>query len=184
MTDTKELWLIRHGQTEANARHEFAGWIDVALTDQGRAEAAALRPRLEIESFDGVWSSDLQRAVHTARLAFGEPRQDPRLREMSFGVLEGRTWHQADEAVQKALGDFQSFDAPEGETGSVFRKRLHEFIDDLGSGRHLLFTHGGAIRALIGPLGHDRFLETGEIAVVDWTAQQVIRILEKQPLQP
>ncbi len=179
MADSNHLWLIRHGQTEANAAHQFAGWTDVALTDQGRDEARALAERLAAESFDGVWSSDLQRAVHTARLAYGEPIQDRRLREMHFGALEGRTWHQADEMVQKALEDFQHFDAPQGETAAVFRARLYEFLDELPGGQQLLFTHGGVIRALTGPMGHDRFLQTGEIAVVDWTARSVLEILEK-----
>lgn len=179
MADSLHLWLIRHGQTEANARYEFAGWVDVALTEQGRDEARALEPRLAAESFDGVWSSDLQRAVHTARLAHSEPRQDPRLREMDFGLLEGRTWDQADEALQRALQDFQCFDAPQGETAMEFHARLHEFLAELPAGRQLIFTHGGVIRALTGPLGHDRFLQTGEIAVVDWTARTVLQILEK-----
>jgi probable phosphoglycerate mutase len=179
MADSNYLWLVRHGQTEANAAHQFAGWTDVALTDQGRDEARALADRLAAESFDGVWSSDLQRAVHTARLAHGEPRQDRRLREMHFGDLEGRTWHQAQELAQKAIDDFQSFDAPGGETAAVFHARLHEFLEELTGGQQLIFSHGGVIRALIGPLGHDRFLQTGEIAVVDWAAQKVLRILEK-----
>jgi probable phosphoglycerate mutase len=179
MANAIQLWLIRHGQTEANARHEFSGWMDVALTAQGQDEARALRPRLAAESFDGVWSSDLQRAVHTARLAHSEPRQDPRLREMHFGTLEGCTWDRADEALREALQHFQRFDAPGGETAAVFHARLHEFLDELPSGRQLIFAHGGVIRALIGPLGHDQFLQTGEIAVVDWNAQKVLQILEK-----
>jgi len=179
MAESTHLWLIRHGQTEANARHEFSGWRDVALTPRGREEARALRPRLAAESFDGVWSSDLQRAVHTARLAHSEPSQDSRLREMHFGTLEGCTWDRVDESLRKALGHFQRFDAPGGETAAVFRGRLYAFLDELPPGRQLIFTHGGAIRALIGPLGHDQFLQTGEIAVVDWTARQVLQILEK-----
>jgi len=179
MADSLHLWLIRHGQTEANARHEFSGWIDVALTDQGRDEARALGPRLAPEPFDGVWSSDLQRAVHTARLAHSEPRQDRRLREMNFGLLEGRTWDNADEALRRGLQDFQRFDAPQGETAVEFHARLDEFFGELTRGRHLIFTHGGVIRALTGPLGHDRFMQTGEIAVVDWTARKVLQILEK-----
>lgn len=185
MANVLELWLIRHGQTEANARQEFAGWSDVALTEQGRAEARALRGRLEAAAesgargFDGVWASDLQRAVHTARLAFGEPRVDVRLREMNFGELEGRGWNQADEAVRRALLDFGRFDAPGGETGAAFRARVHGFLDELAPGRHLLFTHGGLIRAVTGPLGRDEFPQTGEIAVVDWTAKRLIEVVER-----
>lgn len=180
MPEVLELWLIRHGQTEANARQEFAGWSDVALTEQGRAEARALRERLEgAGDVAGVWASDLQRAVHTARLAFGEPTIDERLREMNFGELEGRAWQAADAAVRRALLDFGRFDAPGGETAAAFRARLHGFLDELAPGRHLVFTHGGVIRAVTGPLGRDEFPQTGEIAVVDWTARKLLQVVKR-----
>ena len=60
-----------------------------AAHGEGERQAAALRPRLAGQAFDSVWASDLDRAVNTARLAWGEPRQDARLREMSFGALGG-----------------------------------------------------------------------------------------------
>ncbi|HSD65513.1 MAG TPA: histidine phosphatase family protein, partial [Vicinamibacteria bacterium] len=88
----RELWLVRHGETPASRGRTLAGWTDVPLTEHGEGQAAALRPLVAGERFDGVWSSDLRRAVTTARLAWGEPRPDARLREMSFGTLEGRPW--------------------------------------------------------------------------------------------
>ena len=39
MTVTHTLVLLRHGESEWNAKNLFTGWVDVALTDKGRAEA-------------------------------------------------------------------------------------------------------------------------------------------------
>ncbi len=162
----KELWLVRHGRTAANAEGVFSGWLDVALTPEGREQAAALQPRLAEASFDGVWSSDLQRAVETARLAFGEPVQDERLREMHFGELEGLPWDRVSPEHARGLMTFKDFAPPGGETIPKVRERLLAFIDSLAPGRHLIFSHGGAIRVLTAHLGEDRFVGNAEVLVV------------------
>jgi probable phosphoglycerate mutase len=59
----RELWLVRHGETPASKGRTLAGWTDVPLTPHGEEQAAALRPLLAREQFDGVWSSDLRRTV-------------------------------------------------------------------------------------------------------------------------
>src|SRR5512143_1769281 len=103
----RELWLVRHGETPASGGRTLAGWADVPLTEHGEQQARALRPALEGERFDGVWSSDLQRAVRTACLAFDhEARPDQRLREMSFGQLEGLPWESLEQRWQEALARF------------------------------------------------------------------------------
>src|SRR5262249_22487808 len=152
-----ELWLVRHGETPASAGQILAGWSDVPLTARGEAEAAALRPVFANETFDGVWSSDLARAVATARPAWGEPRQDRRLREIHFGRLEGRFWPELEQATLEALRVFERFAAPEGETFGDLRARVHEFVEGLGPGRHVLFTHGGVVRLLSREVGEDGF---------------------------
>jgi len=107
METTKELWLVRHGQSNANLEGRFAGQTDVELTRLGEKQAASLRSLLEEHEFDGVWSSDLVRAQNTARLAYGEPVPDPRLREIHFGDLEGESWENADEQVKQRLLQFE-----------------------------------------------------------------------------
>src|SRR5512143_1849133 len=146
----RELWLVRHGETPASRGRTLAGWADVPLTEHGETQAAALRPLLEGERFDGVWSSDLRRAVHTASLAFAAqaPRPDTRLREMSFGSLEGEPWETLEERWQQALVRFEGFEPPGGETFEDLRARVIGFVDSLPPGRHLVFTHGGVLRLL------------------------------------
>ena len=82
-----ELWLVRHGETTFSASKRVAGWSDPPLTDNGRRQAEALRAVIDGAEFAGVWSSDLQRAVESARLAWGEATPDARLRECNFGAL-------------------------------------------------------------------------------------------------
>jgi len=173
-TASLELWLVRHGETAASRDRRLAGWTNVPLTDEGERQAVALRPRLAGQRFDSVWSSDFDRALSTARLAWGEPRQDERLREMSFGALEGRSWEDLSAAERDALVRFSGFTAPGGESFDAVRARVLSLVADLGPGRHLLFTHGGVVRLLSREAGEDSFVPTGTLLVVDWTARRLV----------
>jgi len=164
----RELWLVRHGETTASRGRTLAGWADLPLTSRGEAQASALRPVLAGERFDGVWSSDLVRAVDTARLAWGEPCQDRRLRELRFGELEGQPWEHMDERWQEGLARFEGFAPPGGETFDDLRTRVLSFVEELSPGRHLVFTHGGVVRLLSREVGEDHFVPTGTLLVVDW----------------
>jgi probable phosphoglycerate mutase len=170
----RELWLVRHGETPASRDRKLAGWTDVPLTERGERQASALRPVLEGTRFDGVWSSDLQRAVTTARLAWGEPRQDRRLRELSFGELEGVAYATMDARWQQGLVRFEGFAAPGGESFDELRRRVMSFVDELTAGRHLLFTHGGVVRLLAREVGEDGFVPTGTLLVVDWEGRRLL----------
>jgi len=171
----RELWLVRHGETPASRGRTLAGWIDVPLTPRGEDEARSLRPQLQGAPFDGVWSSDLRRAITTARLAWGEPRQDGRLREIHFGALEGIAYETMDRQWLEGLMRFEGFEAPEGESFVRLRQRVMSFVGDLPPGRHLLFTHGGVVRLLAREVGEDRFVPTGTLLVVDWEGRKLLR---------
>jgi len=88
------LLLVRHGGTTAGADH-FAGSIDVPLSDDGLAQAAALSRRLAEVRIDAMYSSPLQRAMQTANAiasAHGmTPQPNPDLREIAHGHWEGRS---------------------------------------------------------------------------------------------
>jgi len=171
---SRELWLVRHGETPASRGRTLAGWADVPLTPHGETQAAALRPVLEGERFDGVWSSDLLRAVTTAHLAWGEPRQDARLREIHFGALEGVAYETMDRRWLEELMRFEGFRAPEGESLAQLHQRVLSFVDELPPGRHLLFTHGGVVRLLAREVGEDRFVPTGTLLVVAWDERRLL----------
>jgi probable phosphoglycerate mutase len=170
----RELWLVRHGETPASRDRKLAGWTDVPLTERGERQAGALRPVLEGTRFDGVWSSDLRRAVTTAQLAWGEPHQDRRLRELSFGELEGVAYATMDARWQQGLLRFEGFAAPGGESFDELHRRVMSFVDELAPGRHLLFTHGGVVRLLAREVGEDGFVPTGTLLVVDWDGRRLV----------
>jgi len=170
----RELWLVRHGETPASAGRTLAGWADIPLTERGEGQAAALRPVLAGERFDSVWSSDLLRAVTTARLAWGDARQDRRLRELGFGELEGLPWETMDDRWKEALARFEGFAPPGGESFDDLRARVLSFVDELAPGRHLVFTHGGVVRVLSREAGEDQFVPTGTLLVVDWEARRLV----------
>lgn len=171
---TLELWLVRHGETPASRGQMLAGWTDVPLTDTGEREARTLRPVLAGEAFVGVWSSDLRRTIATARLAWGEPRQDPRLREIHFGELEGLHWPTLDAVHRTALETFEGLATERGEAFEVVRARVASFLGELPPGRHLIFTHGGIVRLLSREAGEDQFVPTGTLLALDWTAKRVL----------
>ena len=95
---TRKLVLLRHGQSQWNLENRFTGWVDVDLTEQGRAEAAAGGRLMREEGlrFDVAYTSTLKRAIRTLNIALGELDQDwiPvhkswRLNERHYGALQG-----------------------------------------------------------------------------------------------
>ncbi len=163
------LWLVRHGETDWNAAGRFQEWTDVPLNETGRAQAERLGRLLAPHDFDGVWSSDLVRAIETARIAVGEPTVDRRLRELDFGDLEGSVWDELDGEVRARLKDFDSFRSPGGEWAAAFVERVFAFLEDLDAGRHVVFAHGGVIRAIGRACGSDGFPSHADVVKVDWT---------------
>jgi 2,3-bisphosphoglycerate-dependent phosphoglycerate mutase len=96
---THTLVLLRHGESDWNAKNLFTGWVDVPLSEKGRAEAAA-GGRLLVESKllpDVLHTSLLRRAITTANLALDVAdrhwipvRRDWRLNERHYGALQGK----------------------------------------------------------------------------------------------
>jgi 2,3-bisphosphoglycerate-dependent phosphoglycerate mutase len=93
-----KLILLRHGQSEWNLRNLFTGWVDVDLTDQGRAEAAEAARLLQAEGldFDLAFTSTLKRAIRTLWIVMdGMDRmwvpvtRAWQLNERHYGALQG-----------------------------------------------------------------------------------------------
>ena len=88
-----EVVIVRHGQTVWNLEGKRQGHLDSPLTENGMAQARALAQRLKRHSFSGLYSSDLGRAVETARIVSAatghEVITDLRLRERNLGMFQG-----------------------------------------------------------------------------------------------
>src|SRR4051812_17332767 len=93
------LVLLRHGESDWNAKNLFTGWVDVALTEKGRTEAS--RGGILIADAgvlpDVVHTSVLRRAITTAHLALDAcdrhwipVRRSWRLNERHYGALQGK----------------------------------------------------------------------------------------------
>ena len=96
--DRRVLFLFRHGQTDWNREGRLQGHTDTPLNAAGLAQAEALAKRLLAHRLDAVVSSDLTRALTSARIiaeVSGVPLlTDPGLREVSVGLAEGKLWEE------------------------------------------------------------------------------------------
>ncbi|MGP3534817.1 phosphoglyceromutase [Microbacterium sp. RD1] len=93
------LILLRHGQSEWNKTNQFTGWVDVRLTDQGKAEAARGGELLAESGIlpDVLHTSVLSRAIQTADIALDAAdrlwipvKRSWRLNERHYGALQGK----------------------------------------------------------------------------------------------
>jgi 2,3-bisphosphoglycerate-dependent phosphoglycerate mutase len=117
------LILIRHGESEWNAKGLFTGWVDTGLSERGRAEAARGGEQLAEAGLtpDVVHTSVLNRAIQTANIALDVAglawlpvRRSWRLNERHYGALQGKNKAQ----TREQYGDEQfmiwrrSYDVP------------------------------------------------------------------------
>jgi 2,3-bisphosphoglycerate-dependent phosphoglycerate mutase len=95
----RTLILLRHGNSEWNKKNLFTGWVDVRLTDQGKAEATRAGQLMKEAGLlpDVVHTSVLSRAIQTANLALDEAdrlwipvKRSWRLNERHYGALQGK----------------------------------------------------------------------------------------------
>lgn len=167
------LWLLRHGETAWSREGRFCGHRDEALTPGGRAQGRAVGEALAGSAFEAIWTSDLRRTIETARLALAAmgseavATPDARLRELDFGEMEGLRWDNLDAERREALLAFDTFAAPGGGSVAAMRERVRAFVRGLGTGRHLVVTHGGVIRVLLRELGEDAHVPPGGLAVLE-----------------
>jgi broad specificity phosphatase PhoE len=101
------LILVRHAETEWNRVGRCQGFTDVDLNDNGRRQIKELAKSLKDESIAYIYSSDLKRAIDTAK-AIAEYHKlpvelDPDLREMDQGDLEGLTFVEIKERYAELL---------------------------------------------------------------------------------
>ena len=163
-----KLVLVRHGQSEWNAKNLFTGWKDPKLTDLGIQEAIKAGELLETRNlkFDLMFTSDLFRAQETGRLILEQMNQkdiqviqDQSLNERNYGDLAGLN---KDEAREK-WGEEQvhiwrrSFDVPPpgGESLKNTAERVlpyfeREIMPKVKKGLNILVAaHGNSLRALV-----------------------------------
>lgn len=151
-----KLYLVRHGQSEANRDGRFSGWSLVNLTEQGREDARRAGQYLAGRTFDRIYSSDLPRAIQTAQIAIPgcEPLQLPELRENHVGCLAGRDkaemMRQYGEQLQLDCqrGDFVAYG---GENRDMIAERIRVFLKRVEQAQDetvIAFAHEGILRGM------------------------------------
>jgi len=147
--------LVRHGPTGWNEAGLIQGRSDVPLSAQGQARVRSWRlPRRFIHA--GCRASPLRRAVETAALlGCAAPRLEPRLIEMAWGDLEGRSLAELRSTLGPAFDALErrglDFKPPGGESPRMVAQRLGTLLADLAAeGRDaVLVTHRGVQRAAL-----------------------------------
>jgi len=146
----KQIYLVRHGETEWSANGRHTGRTDVPLTAAGTEQATALAPKLSSERFGLVLCSPLRRARETGELAgFGAQLElCDDLHEWDYGDYEGLTTPQI-RAVDPHW-DLWRDGCPDGETPDQVGVRVDRVIERCraSDGLVLLFAHGHLLRVL------------------------------------
>lgn len=117
-----------HGTTTDNIEHKSTGWLPGELSQKGIEQSIALKNQTEINQFDVVFCSDLQRAIDSAKYTFENIKpiiQDNRLRECNYGDLNGK-----DTSLVK-YEEHINEPFPNGERMLDIEKRIKSFCDFL-----------------------------------------------------
>lgn len=190
----RTLVLVRHGETAWNREGRFQGHQDIPLSELGRAQARALRARLEVpahahlfdDALTAVVTSDLRRAHETAEIAFGGAGRTLHvrtgLREFCYGVFEGLTRHEIDERFPGVMaawlhGD-QAFAIAGGESRAAVQARsraaVHAVLAEVPQRYVVVVCHGGVMRQLLSACFGDRG-EPWNLSFAN-TATHVVRV--------
>jgi len=159
------VFIFRHGETDWNRDHRLQGHSDIPLNPHGADQARDLALRLKSEGIELVLSSDLARALETARAVARESHAPivvlPGLRETALGIAEGLTHDE----IRSRLGadawrrwaSLHPMDAEfafaGGESKVAHRHRLFDAMETallrFPHSRVAVSTHGGALRRIL-----------------------------------
>jgi broad specificity phosphatase PhoE len=145
----KQVWLVRHADTEWSRSGRHTGITDLPLLAEGEQKARDLAPRLAHAEFSLVLSSPRTRALETARLAgFGSHVEiDSNLAEFDYGQFEGLT---SDQIHARWPGwDLWRDGCPGGESPEHVAARCARLVQRCidAPGHALLFGHGHIFHA-------------------------------------
>lgn len=117
-----------HGTTTDNIEHKSTGWLPGKLSEKGIEQSIVLKDQINIDEFDVVFCSDLQRAIDSAKYTFENIKpiiEDNRLRECNYGDLNGKDSN----LVQYENHITEKF--PNGECMLDIEKRIKDFCNFL-----------------------------------------------------
>lgn len=150
---SRELILVRHGETVHNVARITQGWSDSDLSERGREQVLRLAERLKAMKPTALYSSPLGRAMSTAQAIADATGLEivplDGLREMNYGRWEGRSFldiRVEDEEIYRRWIAEEDCPCPEGESHADVRRRMLRVFETVNSERAVLVAHGTAIR--------------------------------------
>lgn len=157
LTNATYVLLVRHGQSKGNAERRFGGHTATPLSARGRNQAEVTARTLKSESLTAIYSSDLARAMETAKpLAnmTGLPVHGScAFRERDVGVMEGLTFEDAAQQHPEQYAALLRRDFEYVLTGGESyrqlldraRQKLDDIIEENRGGKIAVFSHTGTI---------------------------------------
>ncbi len=155
-----KIWITRHGQTNLNKKKLMQGLTDEPLNEVGISQAKMARAEIGDITFDAVYASPLNRAITTAAIIGGIPKEeviiDDRIIETNFGKYECKPYSMMGPKMTLYWAFPELFPAPKSvETIASMVSRSQEFLKEIEQKDYenvLIVCHGGIIRALCGYL--------------------------------
>ena len=102
-----------HGTTTDNINHKSTGWLHGKLSEKGIEQSIRLREQIDLNEIDLVISSDLKRAIDSAKYTFKDSKvilHDKRIRECNYGDLNGENTTLALEVITKNISWKEAID--------------------------------------------------------------------------
>ncbi|MDY5482916.1 MAG: histidine phosphatase family protein [Clostridium sp.] len=195
-----KLYLIRHGQTDWNIEGKIQGKTDIPLNQTGLHQAKLLAKGMRSRQITEVYTSPLLRARQTAEILAEEkglPVQEiPELREVDFGLWEGRTWEEIEAEYPEDFHRWEENPAlgmpTGGETIDCCRERCRRAAEKILAGccDVAVVAHGGILvhmvdyllrnqkekkeiivkNASISVVEYDRYTAMGRLLILNDTA--------------
>lgn len=149
-----KLFMIRHGESEANIQTLYTGQRDVKLTANGEKQATEIRPILSTIAFDKVFCSDLSRTAQTQRLAMPGTQCEytKLLREFDVGSLVGIDYRTIERIQSDNPAERPDYTHYGGENAIIVGRRLQEFLAQIENSEYeciAAFTHYGVINCML-----------------------------------
>lgn len=153
--------ILRHGETEADAGKLY-GATDVPLSNKGKKQLQKAGKSIHQEPIKHILSSPLQRCAWLSDNLDSSvsSTQDQNFAEMNFGDWEGADIQTLIQQHPNFRQDITQLNPPHGETFADFEHRVTTSWQNYiaqhiqQGGHHLLITHGGVIRLLLGQVLH------------------------------
>lgn len=145
-----DIIFVRHGETRENKKGVY-GSLDTSLSQVGKKQILETKKQIEKLSFENIYISPLKRTVETAEILGVEGNFDERIKEINFGLFQGKTYEEIKKLYPEETTywtkDYINYKMPEGESLLDLYNRTVDFLNDrIEEDKDILVvTHEGVI---------------------------------------